>query len=324
MFDGGKRADVPGPATQLGRLLALAGPLEPMRIAVVHPCDANSLDGAVEARNMGLVSPILVGPVGKIERAAADGALDLADIEIHPAAHSHDAAFLACALVRDGRADAVMKGSLHSAELLGAIMQRGSGLRTDRRMSHVFVLDAPGFPRPLFLSDAAVNIAPGLATKRDIVQNAIDCDLALGVLDPRVAVLAAVETVHPAMPATVDAAALAKMAECGQIMGARVDGPLAFDNAVSADAADSKHIVSTVAGAADVLIAPNIEAANIEAANMAAKQLAYLASAQSAGLVMGARVPVVLTSRADGRLSRLAACAAAVLVARHERSKPCP
>jgi phosphotransacetylase len=216
-----------------------------------------------------------------------------------------------------GEVDAIMKGSLHTDELLAAVVDRRTGLRTDRRMSHVFILDVPTYPRPLLLSDAVVNIAPDLAAKKDIVQNAIDCAHALGVPEPRVAVLAAVETIRPNMLATTDAAALAKMADRGQIVGGLIDGPLAFDNAISPEAADAKKIASTVAGIADVLIAPNIEAGN-----MMAKQLAYLANALSAGIVMGARVPIVLASRADGRLSRLASCAAAVLVARHERTKP--
>ena len=220
-------------------------------------------------------------------------------------------------LARAGSVDAIMKGSLHTDELMAAVIDRDTGLRTDRRMSHVFVFDVPTYPRPLFISDAAVNIAPDLATKKDIVQNAIDCALALGTVQPRVAILAAVETVDPDMMATIDAAALAKMADRGQIIGGLVDGPLAFDNAISETAAAMKQIVSAVAGVADVLIVPNIEAGN-----MIAKQLTYLANAQSAGIVIGAKVPIILTSRADGLLSRLASSAVAVLVARHERSKP--
>jgi phosphotransacetylase len=231
--------------------------------------------------------------------------------------HSHAAADAACRMARAGDVDAIMKGSLHTDELLAAAFDRETGLRTDRRMSHVFILDVPTYPRPIFLSDAAINIAPDLATKKDIVQNAIDCAHALGVPEPRVAILAAVETVHPGMIATTDAASLAKMADRGQIVGGLIDGPLAFDNAIYREAADAKHIASAVAGVADVLIVPNIEAGN-----MLAKQLAYLANAQSAGIVMGARVPIILTSRADGRLSRLASCAAAVLLAGHQRTKP--
>ena len=303
--------------SQLDRLLVLAADLPPIRVAIVHPCDAVSLGSALEAFRMNLIVPVLVGPAAKIAAAAAMAGEDLAGIEIVAVEHSHAAAETACRLARSGDVDAAMKGSLHTDELLAAAVDRESDLRTDGRMSHVFILDVPSYPRPLFLSDAAINIAPDLATKKDIVQNAIDCAHALGVPEPRVAILAAVETVHPTMPATTDAAALAKMADRGQIVGGLIDGPLAFDNAISREAADSKQIVSSVAGIADVLIVPNIEAGN-----MMAKQLAYLADAQSAGIVMGARVPIILTSRADGRLSRLASCAAAVLVARHTRLKP--
>lgn len=303
--------------SQLDRLLALAAEREPVRTAIVHPRDAISLTGALEAARMRLIEPVLVGPAEKIKAAAAAAGEDLTGIPLIAVEHSHAAAAEACRMARAGEVGAIMKGSLHTDELLAAAVDGAAGLRTDRRMSHVFILDVPTYPRPLFLSDAAINIAPDLAAKKDIVQNAIDCAHALGVAQPRVAVLAAVETVHPNMSATVDAASLSKMAERGQIVGGLVDGPLAFDNAVSPEAAATKQIVSAVAGRADVLIAPNIEAGN-----MLAKQLAYLAGAQSAGIVMGARVPIMLTSRADGRLSRLASCAAALLVARHERAKP--
>jgi phosphotransacetylase len=303
--------------SQLDRLLALATEREPVRTAIVHPCDATSLGGAMEAFRTKLILPVLIGPPAKIAAAAAAAGEDLTGIRIVEVEHSHAAAEAACRLARGGEVDALMKGSLHTDELLAATFDRGTGLRTDRRMSHVFILDVPTYPRPLFLSDAAINIAPDLATKKDIVQNAIDCAHALGVQEPRVAILAAVETVHPGMPATTDAASLAKMADRGQIVGGLIDGPLAFDNAISREAADAKHIASAVAGIADVLIVPNIEAGN-----MLAKQLAYLANAQSAGIVMGARVPIILTSRADGRLSRLASCAAAVLLSRHKRLKP--
>ncbi len=303
--------------SQLKRLLKQVEGLDPVRTAVVHPKDALSLCGALEARRMKLIEPVLIGPREKIMAAAREAGEDLSGIEIIAVEHSHAAAAEACRLAREGSVKAVMKGSLHTDELMAAAIDRNNGLRTDRRMSHVFILDVPTYPRPLLLSDAAINIAPDLATKKDIVQNAIDCAHALGVLQPRVAVLAAVETVHPAMPATVDAAALSKMADRTQIVGGLVDGPLAFDNAISEAAANAKDIESQVAGRADVLIAPNIEAGN-----MMAKQLAYLAHAQSAGIVMGARVPIMLTSRADGSMSRLASCAAALLVARHERTKP--
>ncbi|RSV14789.1 phosphate acetyltransferase [Sphingomonas sp. ABOLG] len=303
--------------SQLDRLLAMGKARVAAPTAVVHPCDAVSLSGAMEAARMGLIMPVLVGPRHKVLAAAEAAGVELGETEIVDVQHSHAAAAEACRLAREGAVSAIMKGSLHTDELLEAVIDGTTGLRTDRRMSHIFILDVPNYPRPLFLSDAAINIAPDLAIKKDIVQNAIDCALALGVQEPRVAVLAAVETVHPSMQATIDAAALSKMAERGQIIGGLIDGPLAFDNAISVEAADTKHIVSRVAGRADVLIAPNIEAGN-----MMAKQLAYLANAQSAGLVMGARVPIILTSRADGRLSRLASCAAAMLVAQHQRSKP--
>ena len=307
----------PALRSQLDRLLVLVAAHTPVRTAIVHPCDAVSLGGAMEAFRMRLIVPVLIGPAAKIAAAALQAGEDLTGIEIIATEHSHAAADAACALARTGAVGAIMKGSLHTDELMAAAIDRDTGLRTDRRMSHVFIFDVLTYPRPLFISDAAVNIAPDLATKKDIVQNAIDCALALGTIQPRVAVLAAVETVDPDMAATIDAAALAKMADRGQIVGGLVDGPLAFDNAISETAAGMKQIVSAVAGVADVLIVPNIEAGN-----MIAKQLTYLANAQSAGIVMGARVPIILTSRADGLLSRLASCAVAVLTARHERSKP--
>jgi len=298
-------------------LLSAAKGQAAVRTAVVHPCDPVSLGGALEAARLGLIVPVLVGPARKIAAATQtlDGALEA--VEIVDVEHSHAAAAEACRLARSGAVAALMKGSLHTDELLEAVIDRDVGLRTDRRISHVFILDVPTYPRPLFLSDAAINIAPDLAIKKDIVQNAIDCAMALGVALPRAAILAAVETVHPRMPATIDAAALSKMADRGQIAGGILDGPLAFDNAISAEAAKAKGIVSPVAGQPDILIVPNIEAGN-----MLAKQLTYLANAQSAGIVMGARVPIMLTSRADGRLSRLASCAAAILVAQHQRLKP--
>ena len=307
----------PALRSQLDRLLMLVAAHTPVRTAIVHPCDAVSLGGAMEAFRMRLIVPVLIGPAAKIAAAALQAGEDLTGIEFIATDHSHAAADAACALARTGAVGAIMKGSLHTDELMAAAIDRDTGLRTDRRMSHVFIFDVLTYPRPLFISDAAVNIAPDLATKKDIVQNAIDCALALGTIQPRVAVLAAVETVDPDMAATIDAAALAKMADRGQIVGGLVDGPLAFDNAISETAAGMKQIVSAVAGVADVLIVPNIEAGN-----MIAKQLTYLANAQSAGIVMGARVPIILTSRADGLLSRLASCAVAVLTARHERSKP--
>ncbi|MFD2239123.1 bifunctional enoyl-CoA hydratase/phosphate acetyltransferase [Aureimonas populi] len=306
-----------GRTSQLDRLLALAAQPAPARTAVVHPVDDVSLNGALEAARRGLIVPVLVGPEGKIRKAAEAAGEDLSGVDIVDVEHSHAAAGKACELARSGAVEALMKGSLHTDELLGAVVDGRTGLRTDRRMSHVFIMDVPTYPRPLLISDAAINIAPDLATKRDIVQNAVDCARALGVETPRVAILAAVETVHPTMPATIDAAALCKMADRGQITGGLLDGPLAFDNAISEEAAHTKGIVSPVAGRADILIAPNIEAGN-----MIAKQLAYLANAQSAGIVMGARVPIMLTSRADGRVSRLASCAAALLVAHWQRGRP--
>jgi phosphotransacetylase len=276
-----------------------------------------TLASAAEAAHRNLIIPVLVGPEARIRAAASDGNIDISGFEIVAAPHSHAAADVACALARDGKVGAIVKGALHTDELMESVVSREAGLRTDRRMSHIFILDVPTYPRPLLLSDAAINIAPDLATKRDITQNAIDCAQALEIERPRVAILAAVETVNPAMQATLDAAALCKMADRGQIVGGELDGPLAFDNAISAEAAETKKIVSEVAGRPDILIVPNIEAGN-----MLAKQLQYLAKAQSAGLVMGGKVPVILTSRADGELSRLASAAAALLVAQHQRAKP--
>ena len=304
-------------ASQLDRLLAMTSGNTPLRTAVVHPKDTLSLCGALEATRLGLIEPVLIGRRAKIEAAASEARESLSGIEIVDVEHSHAAASEACRLARCGAVSAIMKGSLHTDELMTAVVDHDAGLRTDRRMSHVFILDVASYPRPIFLSDAAINIAPDLAAKKDIVQNAIECAIALGVAEPRAAVLAAVETVHPSMPATLDAAALSKMADRGQIVGGIVDGPLAFDNAISIAAAAAKGIESDVAGQADILIAPNIEAGN-----MMAKQLAYLAGAQSAGIVMGARVPLILTSRADGPLSRLASTAAALLLSRHQRLKP--
>ncbi|KAA0968525.1 bifunctional enoyl-CoA hydratase/phosphate acetyltransferase [Aureimonas fodinaquatilis] len=315
--------------SQLDRLLNMAGTSgvqqsgesfqklssAPVRTAIVHPVDAISLEGALEAGLLGLIDPILIGPEHKIRKAAAAAGHDISATTIVNVEHSHAAAEAACTMARNGEVGALMKGSLHTDELLAAAVNRATGLRTDRRMSHVFIMDVPTYPRPLFISDAAINILPDLATKADIVQNAIDCAQALGVSRPKVALLAAVETVHSSMQATLDAAALCKMADRGQITGGELDGPLAFDNAVSLEAAERKGIVSSVAGCADILIVPDIEAGN-----MMAKQLFYLANAESAGIVMGARVPIILTSRADGRLSRLASAAAALMVARYQEA----
>lgn len=302
--------------SQLQRLMQLAEAQPPLRTAVAHPVDVLSLSAAVEAAQQGLIEPILIGPQARV-RAAGDAAgLDLSRYELIDVAHSHDAAARACELAARGEAAAIMKGALHTDELLEAVVHKSSGLRTDRRMSHVFVLDVPSYPRPLLVSDAALNIAPDLETKRDIVQNAIDCAHAMDVTEPRVAILSAIETVNPKMISTVDAAALCKMADRGQIVGGRLDGPLAFDNAVSPEAARTKGIVSAVAGQADILIVPDIESGN-----MLAKQLFYLSNAQSAGVIMGAKVPIMLTSRSDPKASRLASCALAILVSQHKPSK---
>jgi len=302
--------------TQLQRLMQMAEARPPLRTAVVHPVDVLSLSGAVTAARGGLIEPVLIGPLGRMRAAAQSAGLDLAGLQMIDVEHSHAAAARACELAAKGEASAIMKGALHTDELLEAVVSGGSGLRTDRRMSHVFVLDVPSYPRPLLVSDAALNIAPDLSTKRDIVQNAIDCAQAMDIVEPKVAILSAVETVNPKMISTVDAAALCKMAERGQIVGGKLDGPLAFDNAISLEAAKAKGIRSPVAGQADILIVPNIEAGN-----MLAKQLFYLSNAQSAGIVMGARVPIILTSRSDPEASRLASCALAILVSQHKPNK---
>ncbi|KAA0873838.1 bifunctional enoyl-CoA hydratase/phosphate acetyltransferase [Nitrincola tapanii] len=278
----------------------------PIRTAVVHPVDHNSLLGAVEAAEQGLIEPLLVGPEHKIRAAAEIEGIDLSPYEIVSTEHSHEAAERACELVRCTEAMALMKGSLGTSELLSAIIHKTKGIRTERRLSHVWVFDVPNYHKPLVITDAAINVAPDLSTKRDIVQNAIEFCHSLGIIQPKVAILAAVEKVKPGMQSTLDAAALCKMADRRQITGAILDGPLAFDNAISLQAAIDKHIDSPVSGEADILLAPDLESAN-----MIAKQLIYLAGAKSAGLAVGARVPIILTSRADGTLSRLASCALA-------------
>lgn len=293
------------------QLIESASKHEPVRMAVVHPCDAASLAGALDAAREHLITPILVGPKSKILKAAAAAERNLDDLMIVDAPHSHAAAERAVLLAREAKVDALMKGALHTDELMAAIIDKASGLRTERRMSHVFVLDAPHYPKPLFITDAAINIAPDLEVKRDIIQNAIDLAKALGVEIPKVAILSAVETINPKIPSTVDAATLCKMAERGQIVGGVLDGPLAFDNAVSKEAAHTKGISSPVAGDADILVAPDLEAGN-----MLAKQLIYLAGADAAGIALGARVPIVLTSRADGVSARLTSCALAQLLVR--------
>ena len=297
------------------RLIARARELPSMTTAVAHPCDEVSLESAVEAARLGIITPLLVGPLSRIREAADRAKLDIAAFECIDAEHSHDSASKAVELVKTGRAEALMKGSLHTDELMAAAVARDRGIRTARRISHCFVMDVPGHPQALIISDAAVNIAPSLEAKVDIVQNAIDLAHALGIAMPRVAILSAMETVNPKVESTIEAAALCKMAERGQITGGVLDGPLALDNAISPQAAAIKHIVSPVAGQADVLIVPDLEAGN-----MLAKSLSFLANADAAGIVLGARVPIILTSRADSRLTRLASCAVAVLVAAYRRS----
>lgn len=290
---------------KLARLIAravAAGPALPC--AVVHPVDAASLGGAMEAAEAGLILPILVGPAAKIRAAAAASGIDLAGAVIEDVPHSHAAAERAVALVQEGRAGALLKGSLHTDEMLAAVVARAGGLRTERRISHCFILDVPLYHKPLVVTDAAINIEPDLETKADIARNAIDLCHALGIARPKLAVLAAVEVVTSKQPATLDAAALSKMADRGQIEGGIVDGPLAFDNAISLEAARSKHLDSPVAGDPDILLVPDLTAGN-----MLAKQLQYLAGAESAGVVVGARVPIALTSRAEGPRARLASCA---------------
>jgi len=293
------------------RMIDRAKSLPPLRTAVVYPIDDVSLSGAIEAAQARLIVPVLVGPETKIRAAAERTKLSLSPYEIVSTEHSHSAAAAAAALARDRKVEALMKGSLHTDEFMAAILAEEK-LRTDRRMSHVFVIDTPLYPRPLFVTDAAINIYPTLTDKRDIVQNAIDLAHALGNQKPRVAILSAVETVTEKIRSTVDAAALCKMADRGQITGAVVDGPLAFDNAVSEEAARTKGILSPVAGCADIFVVPDLEAGN-----MLAKQLEYLAGADIAGIVLGARVPVILTSRADKSLARLGSCAVALLWARY-------
>ena len=297
------------PGSRHRDLLAAAQGAPRVRTAVVHPVDMVSLQGAVEAARAGLIEPVLVGPEAKIRQAAAQAHVDLAPFRLVPTAHSHAAADAAVALARTGEVAALMKGALHTDELMHAVVARDTGLRTGRRISHVFAMDVPTYPRPLFITDAAINVYPTLEDKRDIVQNAIDLAHALGIAAPRVAILSALETVYPKIASTIEAAALCKMAERGQITGAIVDGPMAFDLAVSEQAARTKGFVSPVAGQADILVVPDLEAGN-----MLAKQLEYLGQAQVAGIVLGARVPIMLTSRADGTLARLASCALAALL----------
>lgn len=305
------------PSSRFERYLEEARSTPPVRVAVVHPCHEDAVRAAIEARDEGLIEPLLVGPEHRIRQAAAQAGADLRGIGIEPTEHSHASAEHAVRLATAGRVAALMKGSLHTDELLGAVVAPHSGLRTQRRISHVYVMDVPTYPKLLTITDAAINIAPTLEQKRDIIQNAVDFLGVLGITEPSVAVLAAVETVNSAMPATIDAAALSVMARRGQIRGATVDGPLAFDNAISLDAARIKEISSAVSGHPDVLVVPNLEAGN-----MLAKQLIYLAGASAAGLVLGTRVPVILTSRADSLKVRLASVAMGKLLASRESGHP--
>lgn len=307
------------PHERYRRLIEYCKDLPPLPTAVVHPCDKSSLAGALEAARVGLIAPFLVGPRARIEAVARENGLDLDGVPIVDAPYSEAAAQAGVQLVREGKAEALMKGSLHTDELMAAVVKRESGLRTGRRVSHCFVMDVPGHEDPLVITDAAVNIAPTLEEKKDILQNAIDLGHALMFKEVRVAVLSAMETVNPKVPSTVEAAALCKMVDRHQITGAVVDGPLALDNAIDPEAARIKNISSPVAGHANVLMVPDLEAGN-----MLAKSLSFLAGADAAGIVLGAKVPVILTSRADSTLTRLASCAVAALVAKARRDSGQP
>ena len=296
------------------RLIKAAQTQATIKVAIAHPCDDVSLEGAVEAARLRLIDPILVGPQERIRACAARAGLDISAMEIVNSEHSDDSAAKAVELVTAGRVEALMKGSLHTDELMAAVVSRQAGIRTARRISHCFIMDVPGHPDALIITDAAVNIAPTLDDKVDIIQNAIDLAHAMGIAEVRVAILSAMETVTAKVPSTVEAAALCKMAERGQITGALLDGPLALDNAISPKAAAIKNITSPVAGRANVLVVPDLEAGN-----MLAKSLSFLAQADAAGIVLGARVPIILTSRADSLLTRLASCAVAVMVAAARR-----
>jgi len=296
------------------RLIARCAVLTPAPCAVAHPCDESSLRGALEAGKMGLLRPILVGPMARIEALAAQFALDISACEVVDAPHSEGSAEIAVRLAREGKAEMLMKGSLHTDELMAAVVKRETGLRTSRRISHCFIMDVPAIDRVVIITDAAVNIFPTLADKVHIVQNAIDLARALGLEQPKVAILSAMETVNPEVPSTIEAAALCKMAERGQITGGILDGPLALDNAIDLGAARIKKIDSPVAGRADILVVPDLEAGN-----MLAKSLSFMAEADAAGIVLGARVPIILTSRADSVETRLASCAVAALVAEARR-----
>ncbi|WP_313704813.1 phosphate acetyltransferase [Massilia sp.] len=298
------------------RLIDFCKTLPPLPTAVVHPCDESSLGGAIEAARMGLIAPILCGPAARIAAVAQQHGIPIGDYPIVDAPYSQAAAEAAVALVREVKAEALMKGSLHTDELMGAVVRKESGLRTGRRVSHCFVMSVPGHEDPLIITDAAVNIAPTLEEKRDILQNAIDLAHAMQFKEVRVAVLSAMETINPKVPSTIEAAALCKMVDRKQVTGALVDGPLALDNAIDPEAARIKGIASPVAGRANVLLVPDLEAGN-----MLAKSLSFLASADAAGIVLGARVPIILTSRADSVMTRRASCAVAVLVAKARREQ---
>ena len=303
------------PHSHFDRLIEAARRVGPVRVVVAHPCDRFSIEAALEAAQTGLIVPVLVGPRARIEQAALDAGLDIGKLKLVDTPHSHASAARAVELIREGKAEALMKGSLHTDELMGAVVDSVSGLRTARRLSHCFVMEVPGRDEPLIITDAAVNIIPTLADKADIVQNAIDLAHVLQFPEVRVAILAAVETVSAKMPSTIDAAALCKMADRGQISGAILDGPLAMDNAIDPQAAAIKGLRSPVAGRANVLVAPDLEAGN-----MLAKSLSFMAGAGAAGIVLGARVPLILASRADSVATRLASCAVAVLVAHRKLS----
>jgi phosphate acetyltransferase len=316
-----KRVDLPDITisdkyARLQNLVARAKGLAPIDMAVVHPCDKESLKGALMAAEAGLIEPILIGPEPKIRAIAEEHGFDLKQHRIVNVKHSHDSAAMAVTLIRSGDAEALMKGSLHTDEMMAEVVSRAAGLRTARRISHVFLMDVPTYPRPILITDAAINIAPTLEDKVDIIQNAIDLAHIIGIAEPKVAILSAVETVNPKIQSTLDAAALCKMADRGQIKGGLLDGPLAFDNAVSIVAAKTKGINSAVAGRAEILVVPDLESGN-----MVAKQLEYLANALTAGIVLGAKVPIVLTSRADTAETRIASCVIATLIAHANRKK---
>jgi phosphate acetyltransferase len=297
------------------RLIGRAQALPPVPCAVAHPCDESSLRGAVQAGQLGLLKPILVGPKARIEAVAAQFGIDISALEVVDAPHSEGSAETAVRLAREGKAEILMKGSLHTDEIMAAVVKRDTGLRTSRRISHCFIMDVPAIDRVVVITDAAINIFPTLEDKVHIVQNAIDLARALGLQQPKVAILSAMETVNPKVPSTIEAAALCKMAERGQITGGLLDGPLALDNAIDLGAARIKKITSPVAGLADILVVPDLEAGN-----MLAKSLSFMADADAAGIVLGARVPIILTSRADSVTARLASCAVAALVAQARRA----